>query len=293
MGAELRHLLGGHRLDDVVDVDRDAAGVGPEAVVHLGRGCQLAGDERGSRKRGPSSAASASVRSATAVTWRSGLTMSVPSPSGPTQCSTSHRSVRKIIPPGNGRRPWARSQARQSTTRVLPLLRSFRCGDPGVVAQGSVGAVRFVMVSPVRIAVGTDERAPMLDALLEHLRCSGHEVLEVADGIDWPAAGTAVGRAVVDGTAEMGLVCCTTGTGVAMAANKVRGVRAALCTDAETARGARRWNDANVLAFGLRLTSESVAKEMVDAFLDTPFDRAEAELVASLEDAKLVERTDR
>jgi ribose 5-phosphate isomerase B len=154
--------------------------------------------------------------------------------------------------------------------------------------EGPVGTPPFVMVSPVRIAVGTDERAPMLDALRDHLTGSGHEVVIVADGVDWPAAGAAVGRAVVDGTAEMGVVCCTTGTGVAIAANKVRGVRAALCTDAETARGARRWNDANVLAFGLRLTSESVAKEMVEAFLETPFDRAEAELVASVEDPELL-----
>ena len=63
------------------------------------------------------------------------------------------------------------------------------------------------------------------------------------------------------------------------------GVRAALCTDAATARGARRWNDANVLAFGLRLTTESIATEMLDAFLETAFDSAEAELVASLEPA--------
>jgi ribose 5-phosphate isomerase B len=81
----------------------------------------------------------------------------------------------------------------------------------------------------------------------------------------------------------MGVVCCTTGTGVSMAANKVPGVRAALCTDADTARGARRWNDVNVLAFGLRLTTETVAIEMVDAFLETEFDVAEAEMVASME----------
>lgn len=80
----------------------------------------------------------------------------------------------------------------------------------------------------------------------------------------------------------MGVVCCWTGTGVAMAANKVAGVRAALCTDAETARGARRWNDANVLAFGLRLTTPPVAVEMVDAFLQTPFDPSESDLVESL-----------
>jgi ribose 5-phosphate isomerase B len=70
-------------------------------------------------------------------------------------------------------------------------------------------------------------------------------------------------------------VCCWTGTGVSIAANKVPGVRAALCTDAETARGARRWNDANVLAFGLRLTSGEVAREMIDAFLSTDVDPTE------------------
>ncbi len=135
----------------------------------------------------------------------------------------------------------------------------------------------------MRVALGTDERTPLLDALASHLERDGHIVVRVADGTPWPKAGASVGRAVIDGTAEMGVVCCTTGTGVSIAANKVPGVRAALCTDAETARGARRWNDANVLAFGLRLTTKSVAEEMVDAFLSTPFDRAEAGLVAEVE----------
>jgi ribose 5-phosphate isomerase B len=80
------------------------------------------------------------------------------------------------------------------------------------------------------------------------------------------------------------VVCCWTGTGVSMAANKVPGVRAALCTDAETARGARRWNDANVLAFGLRLTSPEVAGEMLDAFLaaDARPEADEAKNIAKL-----------
>jgi ribose 5-phosphate isomerase B len=138
-------------------------------------------------------------------------------------------------------------------------------------------------VAIVRIALGTDERTPLIAALRSCLETRGHEVLVVADATPWPAAGAAVGHAVADGVAEVGVVCCTTGTGVSMAANKVSGVRAALCTDAETARGARRWNDANVLAFGLRLTTEAMAAEMVDAFLETAFDPAEAELVASLE----------
>jgi len=70
-------------------------------------------------------------------------------------------------------------------------------------------------------------------------------------------------------------VCCWTGTGVSIAANKVPGVRAALCTDRGTAEGARRWNDANVLAFGLRLTTEAVAEELLDAFLGTDVDADE------------------
>ena len=135
----------------------------------------------------------------------------------------------------------------------------------------------------MRIALGTDERTPLIGALRSSLAARDHEVLLVADGLSWVEAGRAVGHAVADGPAEVGVVCCTTGTGVAMAANKVLGVRAALCTDAETARGARRWNDANVLAFGLRLTTETIAIEMVVAFLDTEFDPTEADLVSSLE----------
>jgi ribose 5-phosphate isomerase B len=108
------------------------------------------------------------------------------------------------------------------------------------------------------------------------------QVAVVADGDPWPDVGRRVGEAVATGDAERGIVCCWTGTGVSMAANKVNGVRAALCTDAETARGARRWNDANVLALGLRLTSAEVAKEMVDAFLSTEPDESEREQVAKL-----------
>ncbi len=83
----------------------------------------------------------------------------------------------------------------------------------------------------------------------------------------------------------MGVVCCWTGTGVSIAANKVDGVRAALCTDADTARGARRWNDANVLAMGLRITSIPLGLEMLDAFFDpgVELDPTEADNIARLE----------
>src|ERR687892_1967412 len=132
----------------------------------------------------------------------------------------------------------------------------------------------------MRIAVGTDERTDVVDAVERHLVEHGHEVEVVADGDLWPDVGRAVGEAVASGRADRGVVCCWTGTGVSIAANKVPGVRAALCTDAETARGARRWNDANVLALGLRLTSAPVGREVIDAWFAEPYGESES---ASLE----------
>ena len=134
----------------------------------------------------------------------------------------------------------------------------------------------------MRIAFGTDERTGLTDVIVATLRERGHDVVTVGDGEPWPDVGRAVGEAVTNGEADRGVVCCWTGTGVFIAANKVAGVRAALCTDAETARGARRWNDANVLALGLRLTSPEVAKEMLDAFLVTEPDATERDQIAKL-----------
>lgn len=134
----------------------------------------------------------------------------------------------------------------------------------------------------MRIAFGTDERTDVTDAVKAWLAEHGHEVEVVGEGDPWPDVGRRVGEAVADGRADYGVVSCWTGTGVSIAANKVDGVRAALATDAETARGARRWNDANVLAFGLRLTSPTVAEEMLDAFLSTDPDPDEAEEIAKL-----------
>jgi ribose 5-phosphate isomerase B len=134
----------------------------------------------------------------------------------------------------------------------------------------------------VRIAFGTDEHTALVDALVDALAAGGHEVVTVADGDPWPDVGERVGNAVAGGDADVGVVCCWTGTGVSMAANKVPGVRAALCTDAETARGARRWNDANVLALGLRLTSPEVGREMLNAFLTTAPDESEREQFGKL-----------
>src|SRR6267154_1657530 len=132
----------------------------------------------------------------------------------------------------------------------------------------------------MRIAFGTDESTSLTAAVVAELERHGHQVTDVAQAEPWPDVGRLVGEAVASGRAERGVVCCWTGTGVSMAANKVPGVRAALCTDAETARGARRWNDANVLAMGLRLTSADVAREMLEAFLGTEPDPDEAGTIA-------------
>ncbi len=135
----------------------------------------------------------------------------------------------------------------------------------------------------MRIAFGTDEPTALTDAIKQHLVDGGHDVLAAAaEGAPWPDVGRAVGEAVVGDSADIGVVCCWTGTGVSIAANKVPGVRAALCTDAETARGARRWNDANVLALSLRLVSSEVAAEMLDAFLATEPDPDESPEIAKL-----------
>src|ERR671916_1870234 len=125
----------------------------------------------------------------------------------------------------------------------------------------------------MRIAVAADERTGVADALVEELRRRGHEpvlhgALNAAERDDWAWASETAARDVAEGRADQGVVCCWTGTGASIAANKVRGVRAALCADAETARGARKWNDANVLALSLRTTSEALLGEILDAWFE-------------------------
>ena len=136
----------------------------------------------------------------------------------------------------------------------------------------------------MRVALGTDERTALTDEVAAALAEAGHEVVLRVEDEPWPDVGRRVGEAVASGEADRGIVCCWTGTGVSIAANKVQGVRAALCTDAETAKGARRWNDANVLAVGLRLTSPTVAREMLEAFLSTEPDADEAENIGKVRD---------
>jgi ribose 5-phosphate isomerase B len=140
----------------------------------------------------------------------------------------------------------------------------------------------------MRIAVAADERVGVAEAVVEELRKRGHEPIAhgaLADGEreDWAWASEAAARDVAEGRAEQAIVCCWTGTGASIAANKVPGVRAALCTDAATAAGARKWNDANVLVMGLRLTTPEVARELLDAWFATEPDPGEADNIARLE----------
>jgi ribose 5-phosphate isomerase B len=149
----------------------------------------------------------------------------------------------------------------------------------------------------MRIAVAADERVGVAERLIEALRERGHEVL--AHGVlaepvgaereDWAWAAEAAARELAVGRAEQAVVCCWTGTGASIAANKVPGVRAALCVDASTATGARRWNDANALALSLRLTSGAQLEEILDAWFagapsDDATDRANIAHLGEIED---------
>jgi ribose 5-phosphate isomerase B len=128
----------------------------------------------------------------------------------------------------------------------------------------------------MRIAVSSDEHTELVTLVLEDLRKRGHEITyigpEKGAEADWPVVSAAAAQAVAGKTADAAIVMCWTGTGACIAANKVKGVRAALCGDAETARGARRWNDANVLALSLRSTSGAVAGEILEAWFGTEAD---------------------
>jgi ribose 5-phosphate isomerase B len=135
----------------------------------------------------------------------------------------------------------------------------------------------------MRFVVGSDDEGAALDAAVEQLRQAGHDV-EVLDRDPWPDVANRVAETVASGKADQGLLFCWTGTGTAMAANKVRGVRAALAWDPWIAEGARRWNDANVLVMSLKRTEPETARAIVDAWLsvDAP-DEDERDNIAKLD----------
>lgn len=127
----------------------------------------------------------------------------------------------------------------------------------------------------MKIILGSDEKTNLTETIVKELAKREYEVQVVGpltgESETWPEVAKDVATAVSQGEANEGIICCWTGTGVSIAANKVPGIRAALCTDAETARGARLWNDANVLCLSLRKTSEAVAVEILDAWFSTDY----------------------
>jgi len=141
----------------------------------------------------------------------------------------------------------------------------------------------------VRIAFGSDHAGFHLkEELADHVRSLGHEVVDCGafstDRVDYPDFGAAVGRSVRDGDAELGVCVCGSGIGIAMAANKVAGVRAATVHDVTSARLTRQHNDANVICLGERLTGPEVAKDCVEAWLAASFEGGRhADRVAKLD----------
>ena len=138
----------------------------------------------------------------------------------------------------------------------------------------------------MRVILGSDEKTGLTDAVTESLRRRGHEIELVGppagENAQWAEVGRRVGEAVAAREAATGVLFCWTGTGSSIAANKVPGVRAALCWDGETAEGARKWNDANVLVMSLRFTSPALADEMLDRWFSTDPDPSEAHNIAAV-----------
>jgi ribose 5-phosphate isomerase B len=154
---------------------------------------------------------------------------------------------------------------------------------------------RYADIPGLRVAVGSDEATTVTGAVLDHLRRRGLDPLTVGPlcggNGSWVDVAAQVAGAVSADDADLGILLCYTGTGVSIAANKIVGVRAALCVDAATATGARRWNDANVLVMGYRLTSNTVAREIIDAFLAGEPDPAEQAHLAQLRSLDTARRT--
>lgn len=129
----------------------------------------------------------------------------------------------------------------------------------------------------MKIAIGNDHTAlEMKEAIKAHLEEKGYEVLDLGinstDSCDYPVYGEKVGRAVVDGEADLGIAICGTGVGISLAANKVKGVRACVCSEPYTAKLSRMHNDSNVLAFGARVVGVELAKMIVDEWLNASFE---------------------
>lgn len=155
------------------------------------------------------------------------------------------------------------------------MLASVACQQPNAKCR-----VLNAIIKRMKLAVGSDEKTYLTDAVVAELQKRGHEIelfgplrgenSNQEHSLNWTQVAQAVAENVAQHDADEGILFCWTGTGVSLAANKVPTIRAALCGDAETAKGARLWNRANVLCMSLRTTSEVVAREILDAWFNTP-----------------------
>ena len=150
----------------------------------------------------------------------------------------------------------------------------------------------------MKIGIGNDHVAiDLKETIKAHLESKGHEVVDFGtndrERFDYPIAGYAVGRAVADGDVDLGILTCGTGIGISLAANKVHGVRACVCSDPYSARLSREHNDTNVLAFGARVVGPELAKMIVDQWLDASFEGGRhARRVAMLAEIEETQRLD-
>jgi ribose 5-phosphate isomerase B len=146
----------------------------------------------------------------------------------------------------------------------------------------------------MKVAIGSDERTHLTDVVVEEVRKRGHEIELygplAGEPEQWPAVAAQVAESVAAGRADEGILFCWTGTGISMAANKVPGIRAALSADAATARGARLWNNANILCLSLRATPEVVAQEILDAWFETRYQPNESDDACLAELAEIERR---
>ena len=151
----------------------------------------------------------------------------------------------------------------------------------------------------MRIAVGSDEQNQLTENVVAYLGEQGHDIVLYGplknEQTYWPDVARQVAESVAAGETAEGILFCWTGTGVSLAANKVPGIRAALCDDAETARGARLWNNANILCLSIRRTSHVMAREILDSWFGTSYEANEVDdaclaQVKALDEAYRVKR---
>lgn len=141
----------------------------------------------------------------------------------------------------------------------------------------------------MKIVVASDEKTSLTDFVIKYLKSKNHNLALLGDLSDkkkkwhWAEIGKEAAEKVARGEVDLGIFFCWSGTGISMTANKVKGVRAALCWDSETARLARKWNNANVLCMSLRFTSQTVAQEIINAWFSTGFDEEDLNQVGKLE----------